>query len=306
MNSSQPLSSYFAYGLKINSEMPIPEFITDNGQEQADVWIRAEPVNRDRADLNGFERFDRQEAVLYVEKVGRIVIREGREILLSPNPRIDWDLARLLLIGIVMATLLYQRGCIVMHASVVEIDGRAIAFAGVPGQGQSTLAAAFFASGHRLVADDVAAIHLEDGQARVMPSFPRIKVNPSTAEVLGLSDASTNISYGHYRKDGLCVRRDFTLSPKALHAIYLLQPAADCSFTLMNKQAALIQLLIHTLPTQIMQPGDARQLSQIADLIKDVPVYAFKRRFDITALESQVQLVKQHLSMSFEGSLSSG
>ena len=65
--------------------------------------------------------------------------------------------------GTVTAFLLSIRGWSVLHGSAVEIDGRALAFVGVSGQGKSTMAALFCAAGAALVTDDVLPLRFETG-----------------------------------------------------------------------------------------------------------------------------------------------
>jgi hypothetical protein len=56
--------------------------------------------------------------------------------------------------GSVLAHAATAEGLLVLHASAVEVDGRALAIVGAPGAGKSTLAALLCAAGARLVADD--------------------------------------------------------------------------------------------------------------------------------------------------------
>jgi hypothetical protein len=61
----------------------------------------------------------------------------------------------IVILGTVTAFLLAMRGWPVLHGSAVEIDGRALAFVGVSGQGKSTMAAIFCSAGAAMVTDDV-------------------------------------------------------------------------------------------------------------------------------------------------------
>lgn len=101
---------------------------------------------------------------------GRWVVRHGGtaetefdlaagEIVLRADSRRATDLSPLLLAGSGMAHALAAggRGC--LHASAVEVDGRAIAFIGPSGRGKSTLAALLCAAGARAVTDDL--LHCE-------------------------------------------------------------------------------------------------------------------------------------------------
>lgn len=55
---------------------------------------------------------------------------------------------------------------LMLHAAVLERDGRALILPGDPGAGKSTLTAALMLSGWRLLSDEIALIGLEDGLLR--------------------------------------------------------------------------------------------------------------------------------------------
>jgi hypothetical protein len=63
-----------------------------------------------------------------------------------------------LMAGTVTSFLLTLRGSTVLHASGVELDGRALAFVGPSGQGKTTLATLVALHGARLLTDDVLTV----------------------------------------------------------------------------------------------------------------------------------------------------
>jgi serine kinase of HPr protein (carbohydrate metabolism regulator) len=69
--------------------------------------------------------------------------------------------------------LLQQRGRLVLHASAVTVDLGVVAFMGGPGWGKSTMAAAMYARGHSIVADDVTAVRADKAHPVVHPSNVR-------------------------------------------------------------------------------------------------------------------------------------
>lgn len=58
---------------------------------------------------------------------------------------------------------------LIIHAAVVERDGRAVIMPGTPGSGKSTLCAAMINRGWRLLSDEMTLIDLADGQVRPFP-----------------------------------------------------------------------------------------------------------------------------------------
>ncbi len=79
-----------------------------------------------------------------------VVVRRA----VDASPGIETVLAA----GAMLATQLYLRGALVLHASAVDIGGRALAFVGRSGMGKSTVAALMCGAGARLITDDVLRI----------------------------------------------------------------------------------------------------------------------------------------------------
>lgn len=72
------------------------------------------------------------------------------------------DLLPVLMSGTVAAIVHGLRGATLLHASAVEVDGRALAFIGRSGQGKSTIAGLLCAHGASLVTDDVLLVDQND------------------------------------------------------------------------------------------------------------------------------------------------
>lgn len=75
----------------------------------------------------------------------------------------DPALATILTTGGMLAFQLYLRSHPVLHASAVDVGGKAIAFVGHSGMGKSTMAALMCADGARIITDDVLRLDFESG-----------------------------------------------------------------------------------------------------------------------------------------------
>ena len=84
---------------------------------------------------------------------------------MHPDPRVDPAIPEVLLTGSGLAHALAADGISALHASAVEVDGAALAFAGQSGQGKSTLAALLCAAGRPAVADDLLRCEVSEGGA---------------------------------------------------------------------------------------------------------------------------------------------
>ena len=103
--------------------------------------------------------------------------RDTRTLVSQTDPSADAGLTGVWLAGLVVAFLLNLEGRAVLHASAVEIDGAALAFAGPSGSGKSTLAALMCAAGARLVSDDVLRVETHDRPVCV-GGAPQLRLRP--------------------------------------------------------------------------------------------------------------------------------
>jgi hypothetical protein len=101
-----------------------------------------------------------------------IVSADGAHIWSCPRGADDWVWQRYL-IGQVLPLASVLNGHEPLHASAVEIDGRAVAFAGPSGRGKTSLGLNLVLRGARFLTDDVAATTVVDGQPMVNPG-PRV------------------------------------------------------------------------------------------------------------------------------------
>ena len=85
---------------------------------------------------------------------------DGREIVWTPAPGADPDLAQIDLLGRVLSLAIHAAGDVCLHASAVVIDGNAIAFLAPKGFGKSSLGMALVAEGAKLLTDDTLRLRL--------------------------------------------------------------------------------------------------------------------------------------------------
>lgn len=132
------------------------------------------------------------------------------------------------LLGPVFGIVLRLRGLTCLHASAVEIGGRALLLCGPSGSGKSTTAAAFAARGRRVLADDVSAVEWADGP-RVRPAYPHLRLWPDAVRALyGAADRLPPLT-PNWEKRYLDLAADdvFCPGPLPLGAVYLLAERED-------------------------------------------------------------------------------
>ena len=290
--------TYQAYGLTIESAFPLPELEPASPPLDVDLAIHAGPVPRPELD----ERLFRltwttgAEACLVFRDAGAFLIRNGREIIADPAPGLADEVLRQYLLGPALAVALHQRGWLILHASAVAIDGRAVAFLGGSGWGKSTLAASLHQRGHALIADDFIAVpagSVEHLQLSIFPGFPQFKLWPEAASALGADPDQLPRLDPDLDKRAQRLTGGFAPAPLPLGRLYVLAEGEPAGIERLDKPAALVELLRHSYISKNLPPnGAAAQLRQCAAVLGQVGVSRLRRPLSLPALSAVAQMVE--------------
>jgi hypothetical protein len=88
------------------------------------------------------------------------------------------------LLGPVLGWVLRLRGITCLHASALEVGGRALLLVGSEGAGKSTTAAALLQRGHAVLSDDVAPLSGRGDTFWISPGLPRLLLRAESAFAL--------------------------------------------------------------------------------------------------------------------------
>jgi hypothetical protein len=293
--------AYAAYGLVIHSALHLPELLPANVMVHADVTIRLGQVEQVRTgDSRTNHVCGTPDAVyLFVEAVGAFLVRGGSEVVVAPDAGVDDRVLRLCLLGPVFSMLLHQRGLLVLHASAVALDQRAVLFLGSSGVGKSTLAAALHARGHPIVVDDVVALDLDgDGAPMVLPAFPQLKLWPEAAAALGDTPELLPRLHPELEKRARSATRDFPRSPLRLSRIYMLSNGARHAVARLHPREGFVGLMRYSYAVGLFGPAAASpaHFQQCVALASAVPIYRLERRRSLKSLPNMARLVEEHLA----------
>lgn len=206
---------YRVSGLAVASDLDLPGLnVLKAGKATPDAFVRAGAVPEG---LNGAStsgptwQLAGKDFLLRIPGIARFLLRDGREITYEAEPGSDAADIPVFILGTVFGILLHQRGQIVLHASAVQVAGRAILFCGPSGAGKSSLAAALSQRGYPLLTDDICAISIDaQGIATVHPDGRQLKL---------WTQAINRLDLGASR--GERVRRQlekFYVAPDGVHA----------------------------------------------------------------------------------------
>jgi hypothetical protein len=296
-SSSESYSgSYVAYGLGIRASIALPELLARPCEANLDVRLGDVCAPRAPVPRTG-EYFSVEPEGVYLHwpDVGSFLVREGREIVVDPAPSVRAQVVRLFLLGPALAVLLDQRGLQVLHASAVELDGSAVAFVGASGSGKSTIAAALYARGHTVVADDLVPVR-DVGRFETLPGFPHLKLTDDT--VATLQSRSERARPGA-RVSGKLVSaawRGFATDPLPLERIYLLDWGERAAIEPVAPQDAILALLRNSWCGRLRRTaGAGPALQRCGSLAERVPVRRLTGPRALDRLPDLVRLVEQDL-----------
>jgi hypothetical protein len=126
------------------------------------------------------------EREIRVPGVATFTVTDGHRVTIARDDGAEPVDVQASLDGRVTAALLQQRRTLPLHLAAVVLDGRAVGFAGPPGAGKSSLAAALADRGHPLLTDDLGAVtYDEDGRPALHPGPPMVRIWGSSARALG-------------------------------------------------------------------------------------------------------------------------
>ncbi|MBE9205421.1 serine kinase [Nostoc sp. LEGE 06077] len=282
---------YTAYNLGIHSELPLPELIPSD--KPADVVIRLGKLNEPQQ-----KRSDGGNYLLAtIAEFGMVLVKDGKEIVIDPNPGIDEAIIRTFLLGVIICVLLRQRGLLVLHASSVVIDGSAVAFMADSGFGKSTLAECFHAHGYSILTDDVLAIQVGGKQPLVIPGFPQIKLWPDAVASFGHVPESLPLLNSQTVKRVHRLQDGFFQQSVPLQKIYVLAWGTHSEIVPLEAKQSFGELVRHSREMQALTAPEflKEHFRQCMSVVQQVPIYSLRRQRSLAALPDLVKLVENEL-----------
>lgn len=292
--------SYFAYGLGIQSEIPIPEFFSTDSTPDVTIEVDRQHkphyfVPQEVLDQPLGLKLDRKEAVFYLQETGVFLISNGNKITVIPTSETSEELIRYALVGTVMAILLYQRGLLVLHGSAVNIDGEAMVFLGNSGEGKSSMAAAFHSKGYGIITDDVAPVNLSQNPVTINPGFPQMKLSSEVASTLDYDFDSLKLLHPKLEKRGYVLTENFSALPLPLRKIYVLASGNEVSIKPLKPGEAVMELIRHSRPTTLLHAGDKAHFTMCVSLAKQYNIFRLQRPRNLALLPKLVELIKNQI-----------
>lgn len=215
------------------------------------------------------------------------------------------------LLGPTLGLVLRLRGVVCLHASAVNIGGKAILLAGPSGAGKSSMAAAFVQRGRSVLTEDVAALAEQGGSFEVQAGYPRVRLwSPSVHGLFGAPDALPLLTTTWDKRflDLSGANAGFQPQPLPVGGIYLLGPrSTEPRLQRLAEREAMVQLVANTYANHLLTPAmRAHEFDVLARLVRIAPVYMLHPVDDLAAIGRLCQLIEDNsLQGSSRGATSS-
>lgn len=290
---------YNAYGLHLASSLEFPELTEISGDtKNPNILIECEVLDGELPPNSGKARgcyyATSDVAYLWYPNIGYFMIEKGVRIVADVDKDLDKSVLRHFILGVSLGIALHQRGHLTLHASGVNIGGKAVAFIGDKYQGKTTTASAFYAHGHPLITDDTIVLSTEDTSS-VLPGFPQLKLRPEVIASLNLEKHELEDLAGERHLHQ--ARSGFDLAPLPLHCLYVLDWGEDFGVDRLSGHDCFLQLVNHSYALRFLgkSGATAAHFKQVSRLYNRVPIYKLKRPRNLDRLPELVQFVRGHL-----------
>lgn len=295
---------HYSYaGLEVESEIELPEwrpFAQPEPPSAPDVTIGIGHVrDDDLAAAQNSRVITADECRFLAPGVGCFRVRNGREIVVSPAANAPPAKLRPWLTGSAWASLCYQRGLFLFHASALLVAGGAVLFCSRAKGGKSTIAAELNRRGYPLLSDDLCHLAMPaDGRPMVYPSVARLRLWDDALGEVGWELDCLEPDHAREGKFNITGNIQSAGYASPLRGIYLLAWGSLAITPLTGAEAwrrflpsATYRAKLLELPEQL-----ARHSTRSMALLQRVPLWELRRPRDLTALKSVVDLLRNHWS----------
>lgn len=317
---------YRIYGLNINSSEKI-SLLPDTANKTTDIsiyWTTDESntpfstLNWERFINKGLENRKRLHVFTATTDEGTFYnlnyFTDTGSLLFILNPLFDkmWIVysndepkynIESILVGPALGAIQRLKGVICLHSSVINIDGKAVAFIGQKRAGKSTMAAAFVKNGHNVIADDLAVLTERDGSISVFPGYPKVRLRPQSLLAIH-NDKLETFQQVYPNRDSRYtdIEHRFEKEPLPLRAIYILSPADDIGttpeFEPVNAAQKMVRVMEHSFAAYMLNSDlKKEEFSFFARLTMLIPIRKINFEHNLDFLDTNCSEIVKDFRM---------
>ena len=217
--------TYWAYGLKVGSQIPFPELLPLQNDDPCDLTVAWGSIPVIDKTPNGFhsESYDITPTTyrLTIKDVASYCVQEGKSIVIEADENANPESIRLFCLSNAFAAALQQRKTIPLHCAALIDKGELVLILGDSGAGKSTTMACLMQKGLQPFSDDVCVPFQdpETGRISFFSSYPMMKFWKETLELVGMENAVDRKIRPDMEKYGIYFHQSFftgALNPKLI------------------------------------------------------------------------------------------
>ena len=321
---------YQLYGLIIRTKQEIKHLIPTKTRETVDVTVHFQEYLTDKEYsfqkeateiyasyglaqndipyLTVWKQYESEEQFLVIRytdgEVNAFFIsdKKGDNVKVYYHPNILISNIITYFLGPVIGCILRLKNKVCLHASVVNIKNKAVAFIGEKTAGKSTLIATFAALGYPILSDDIAVLIQKGGQYFVHLGYPRLRLWKNTiehlpnVEVENLESVLSPIEK-YYMPLSLEKRPSYNFQnkPLPLDKVFYLQPRNENNILSINDCKPLegFLKLKQNIYAEYMLEADlkTKEFEILGRLANDNRVKFLDRPDDLSVLEKICQMI---------------
>jgi len=289
---------YFAFGLKIISDLDLPELI-ESQFEEYDLRItlgEIPPIVWDENSLhNPIVSIDKNN-FLHKLPPATYLASNGSRIFIAPNPRQDFDSIRLFLYSNIFAAIMHQRNYLLIHASGVVYKEKLHLFLGASGMGKSTIVAFLEKKGYEIYTDDVILFKLTGGELITCHTYPQIKLWEDTFDKLGIKKITAKKTRPELPKFGIKINKYVNGGSYKLGKLFFLTNLSDSEkIQISNLNSIETFKLLHQNIYRVQQVSKKLDPSYVFSILSEISKnqsFIIKRQADFNTIEEQMEIIQ--------------
>ena len=231
-----------------------------------------------------------------------VIDETGCRISAWPAPETDEETVRHLLLDQVMPRVLSSHGRLVLHASAVCVDDRALSFAGETGLGKSSLAASLHVSGYPLLTDDGLVLNTEGGCIQAIAGYSGLRLLPESVTALFKESPSRKAMASYSPKNRVALPKNDGSGPVELAALFVLakpgpgEERAAVKASRLSQRDACMELVRNSFQLDVTNQKQITGLfAAAAEVAERLPVFSLAYPRDFSSLPAVQEAIMEQL-----------
>lgn len=277
---------YLANGIPIESELEFKELPETFDKPIILIKYGKTPKNIKNIIYRGATSFaGGNEYLLRVNNVATYYLeKKGNRFFITIQPEKDVleNELRIFVLSSIMGAVAHMQGFFPLHASGVNIGGKAFLFCGASGIGKSTLCAALYQKGYPFITDNLANLFSnQKGDLMVYPSYNHIRLWSDSIKELKEFENDGVKMREEIEKYNMLLTASLPSQPITVGGIFILRKSfdSDISMELISGRVKSDMLVSNTFRIKLLNAiGDQKEYFKILNIAANkVPILKLQR-----------------------------